>query len=67
MRAFVAGLDRAALERRCDANRSPGYPADPRKYLVKQCMWIVLNEEWEHHRFVVRDLEPLESVRRRRV
>ena len=26
---------------------------------VRECLHVVLNEEWEHHRFAVRDLDTL--------
>lgn len=37
------------------ANMSDPYPANTRKHVVKSCLRIVISEEWEHHRFVVRD------------
>ena len=38
----------------------PGWP-EPRSYPVRHCLLVVLNEEWEHHRFAVRDLDRLSS------
>ena len=28
---------------------------------VLACLHVILNEEWEHHRYAVRDLEVLED------
>ena len=35
------------------------WPTYARGRSVRQCLGTVLNEEWEHHRFVIRDLEKL--------
>jgi DinB superfamily/Pentapeptide repeats (8 copies) len=37
-----------------------GWP-EPRSYPVRECLLIVLNEEWEHRLYAERDLDPLES------
>jgi uncharacterized damage-inducible protein DinB len=26
-----------------------------------QCLWIIMNEEWHHHRYAVRDLDAIEA------
>jgi hypothetical protein len=39
----------------------PGWPPYARGKSVLECVHVVLNEEWEHHRFCVRDLDLLES------
>ena len=39
-----------------DDDRWPPYAKGRR---VQQCLGTVLNEEWEHHRFCVRDLDKL--------
>ena len=37
--------------------RPPGSPGHPRKdHTVLQCLHVVLKEEWQHHRYAVRDL-----------
>jgi hypothetical protein len=41
----------------------PGYP-EPRSYAVRECLQIVLNEEWEHRLYAERDLDALESAPR---
>jgi hypothetical protein len=37
---------------------APGWPP-PRSFPVRECLRIVLNEEWEHRRFAERDLDAL--------
>jgi hypothetical protein len=39
---------------------APGWPR-PRSYPVRECLLIVLNEEWCHRQFAERDLDVLES------
>jgi hypothetical protein len=31
---------------------------------VLRCLHVVMNEEWEHHRYTVRDLDVLEGERK---
>lgn len=38
----------------------PGWPPYARGKSVLECLHVVLNEDWEHHRFCVRDLNQLE-------
>ena len=26
---------------------------------VSRCLWIIMNEEWHHHRYAVRDLDAI--------
>ncbi|MFY0407843.1 DinB family protein [Solicola sp. PLA-1-18] len=40
---------------------NPHDPAHPET--VRQCLGTILEEEWEHHRYAVRDLDALESRR----
>ena len=39
---------------------SPGHPTG--EHCVLQCLHVLLNEEWEHHRYTVRDLDVLDSA-----
>jgi hypothetical protein len=39
----------------------PGWPPYAAGKTVLECLRVVLNEEWEHHRFCVRDLDLLEG------
>jgi DinB family protein/pentapeptide repeat protein len=58
VREFLAGADQDDLDRVREPNPVPGYPpAQPRTAL--SCLHVVFAEEWEHHRFAVRDLELL--------
>lgn len=41
---------------------APGWP-QPRSYPVRECLLIVLNEEWEHRLYAERDLNALEESR----
>jgi hypothetical protein len=57
---------RATLERLTDGELSeihaapdePGHPSG--EHSVLQCLHVLLNEEWEHHRYATRDLDLLE-------
>lgn len=55
----LATLTSDELQRRCTANRDPGYPSDTNKYTVAHCIHTTLSEEWAHHRFAARDLARL--------
>ncbi len=39
---------------------APGHPAG--EHSVLQCLHVLLNEEWEHHRYTVRDLDVLDPA-----
>ena len=41
--------------------RHPWAPAYPETVLV--CLHTILEEEWEHHRYAVRDLDRIDSTR----
>lgn len=41
------------------ARRNPWAPDQP--VTVRSCLHTILNEEWEHHRYAVRDLDAIES------
>jgi hypothetical protein len=38
----------------------PGWPP-PRSFSVRECLLIVLNEEWEYRRYAERDLQAVEE------
>jgi hypothetical protein len=42
-----------------ETRRNPWDPEDQRTVL--SCLHVILNEEWEHHRFAVRDLDAIEA------
>jgi hypothetical protein len=45
--------------RTCVPPDSPGHPR--KDHTVLQCLHVVLKEEWQHHRYAVRDLGVLEQ------
>jgi hypothetical protein len=62
--ATVAGLLGDLTEQSLDANTTPvegpGWPP-ARSFPVRECLLVVLNEEWCHRQFAERDLAVLES------
>jgi hypothetical protein len=58
MRRIVAGLTDKGLGRLCERSPAPGYPDEERS--VIDCISVVLDEEFEHYRYAVRDLAVLE-------
>jgi DinB superfamily/Pentapeptide repeats (8 copies) len=59
VRRIVDGLTDADLERACTRAPAPGYPEETRT--VGGCLYVVMQEECEHHRYAVRDLAVLEA------
>jgi DinB superfamily len=55
----IAGVTAADLVRNCVPPDSPGHPR--KDHTVRQCLHVVLKEEWQHHRYATRDLEVLEK------
>jgi len=51
---IVAGLTEDLLARGCEQSPAPGYPEQTRT--VARCLRVIMNEEVEHHRYLVRDL-----------
>lgn len=47
------------LTRVCIPPNTPVHPT--RDHTVQQCLRVILNEEWEHHRYAVRDLDTLDE------
>jgi hypothetical protein len=43
-----------------EARKNPHAPEHPETVL--SCLHVILNEEWEHHRFAVRDLDAIETT-----
>ncbi len=60
VREVVDGLTEASLAARTEPVDAPGWPP-PRSFEVRECLLIVLNEEWHHRQFAERDLDALES------
>jgi hypothetical protein len=55
----IAAATPEELERVCEPPATPGHPRQP--HTVLACLHVILNEEWEHHRYAERDLDILES------
>ena len=54
----IAAITPEEIERVCIPPATPGHPNQP--HTVLACLHVILNEEWEHHRYAIRDLESLE-------
>ena len=61
VRQTIAATTPAELERVCVPPDAPGHPTRP--HTVAECLHVILEEEWEHHRYAVRDLETIEARR----
>lgn len=59
VRGIVDSLTDTDLERICTRAPAPGYPEEPRT--VGKCLSVVMGEECEHRRYVVRDLAVIEA------
>ena len=59
VRRVIEGLDSASLAGDTEPVEGPGWP-EPRRYPIRKCLLIILNEEWEHRLFAERDLGALE-------
>lgn len=57
--ALVTGLTDEGLTRLCEHAPAPGYPERPRT--VADCLRVIMKEEVEHHRYLVRDLAVLQA------
>jgi len=60
VRRVVDDLTEESLDGQTKAVDAPGWPR-PRSYPVRECLLIVLNEEWEHRLYAERDLDALEA------
>jgi hypothetical protein len=54
----IEGLTDASLDAHTAPVEGPGWPP-PRSYPVRECLLIILNEEWEHRLYAERDLDVL--------
>ena len=61
VRAVIDGLTSGSmsLDALTEPVEGPGWPR-PRSYQVRECLLVVLNEEWEHRLYAERDLGALE-------
>ncbi len=59
VREVVDGLDEGALDRMTTPVDAPGWPPPGRSFPVRDCLLVVLNEEYHHRLFAERDLAAL--------
>jgi hypothetical protein len=62
VRQVIEGLTDTSLDGHTEPVEGPGWP-ESRSYPVRECLLIVLNEEWEHRLYAERDLATLEARR----
>jgi hypothetical protein len=62
VRNVIGSLTKDSLDRDTEPVEGPGWPPS-RSFPVRQCLLIVLNEEWEHRLYAERDLDALEATR----
>ena len=60
VREVIGGLTDETLAGDTDPVTGPGWP-QTRSFPVRQCLLIILNEEWEHRLYAERDLAVLEQ------
>ena len=60
-RRVIDGLTDESLAARTEPVEGDGWPP-PRSFEVRECLLIVLNEEWHHRQFAERDLDKLEAA-----
>jgi hypothetical protein len=60
VRAIMDRLTEGELDRICEQNPEPGYPAIT-THPVRRCLRSPIGEGWEHHRYACRDLDVLEA------
>lgn len=60
VRTVIEGLTSEQLDSTTEPVEAPGWP-EPHGYPVRECLSVVLNEEWEHRLYAERDLDALET------
>jgi hypothetical protein len=60
LREFGASATQDDLDRVREPNPAPGYPPAKARTAV-ECLHVIFNEEWLHHRFAARDLAIIEA------
>ena len=63
---MIEDLTDASLDAHTEPVEGPGWPR-PRSYPVRECLLVILNEEWEHRLYAERDLDALEARRSQRI
>ncbi|HET7327969.1 MAG TPA: DinB family protein [Nocardioidaceae bacterium] len=64
VRQVFDALTDESLDAHTEPVEGPGWP-QPRSYPVRECLLIVLNEEWEHRLYAERDLDALDALEAR--
>ena len=59
---FLATATAATLQASAPRVKGPGWPPPNSERTVIECLRVILDEEWAHHRFCVRDLDALERA-----
>jgi hypothetical protein len=60
VRQTIAAVTAEELARVCIPPEGVGHPTGPHSVLA--CLHVILDEEWQHHQYAMRDLELLEPV-----
>lgn len=60
VRAYLENVTADALESLYGPNTAPGVP-EPKARRAVDCLHVILNEEWTHHQFAIRDLTSIEA------
>jgi hypothetical protein len=60
VRQVIEGLTDESLDGHTEPVQGAGWP-EPSSYPVRECLLIILNEEWEHRLYAERDLNVLET------
>jgi hypothetical protein len=60
VREVIEGLTDESLAGRTEPVEGPGWPP-PRRFEVRECLLIILNEEWYHRQFAERDMDALQA------
>lgn len=60
VRQVIEALTDESLDGHTEPVDGPGWPR-PRSYPVRECLLVILNEEWEHRLYAERDLDVLEA------
>ncbi len=61
VREVIDGLTDKSLDRHTEPVEAPGWP-QPISYPVRECLLIILDEEWHHRLFAERDMDALKVV-----
>ncbi len=65
VRTLIGSLTDESLARDTEPVEGAGWPP-PRSFPVRECLLILLNEEWHHRQVAERDLDALEAGAGRR-